>query len=415
MKVYKFGGASVKDVKSIENFVKIVSQFKTKKCLIVVSAMGKMTNAFEEIVDAYFKNTSILSDKIACTKEYHFAILNELFIDKEQSIFDEILQIYMQISGFLATNTTKDYNYVYDQVVSNAEIISTKILSHYLKVKNVENSWLDAREYIKTDTNYRRANVDFEQTKITIKPINTNAIYITQGFIASAESKKTTTLGREGSDYSAAIFASCLQAESLTIFKDVAGVLNADPKWFEDTILLEKISYKEAIEMAFYGASVIHPKTIQPLKNATIPLYVKSFINPKLKGTVIKNDIKMHPKVPCFIEKKAQILLSITTKDFSFIDEKNISEIFGLMHTFRLKANLIQNTAISFTICLEDVFNTFSKFLKQLQVNYKGKYNNDVKLLTIRHFTANSIAEIEKNNNVLLKQTTRETVQFIVK
>ncbi len=415
MKVYKFGGASVKDVKSIENFVEIVSQFKTKKCLIVVSAMGKMTNAFEEIVDAYFKSTSILSDKITFVKKYHFTILDTLFKDEKQLIFDEISQIFLQISGFLATNTNKDHNYVYDQVVSNAEIISTKILSHYLKTKNVNNVWLDAREYIKTDKSYRRANVDFEQTKTTIKSIHVNAIYITQGFIAQAKSGETTTLGREGSDYSAAIFASCLHAKSLTIFKDVAGVLNADPKRFDNTILLEKISYKEAIEMTFYGASVIHPKTIRPLKNAAIPLYVKSFVNPNLTGTVIKNNVQMHPKAPCFIEKKTQILISITTKDFSFIDEKNISEIFGWMHTFRLKANLIQNTAISFTICLEDIFNTFSKFLEQLQVNYKGKYNTDVKLVTIRHFTQDSIAEIEKINKVLLKQTTRETVQFVVK
>ncbi len=415
MEVYKFGGASVKDVKSIENFVKIVSQFKTKKCLIVVSAMGKMTNAFEEIVTAYFENTAILSNKITFTKDYHFTILNKLFINKKHPIFDEILQIYIQISGFLATNTIKDYNYVYDQVVSKAEIISTKILSHYLKVKNIENIWLDAREYIRTDKNYRRANVNFEKTKPIIKSINANAIYITQGFIAGAKYDETTTLGREGSDYSAAIFASCLQAKNLTIFKDVAGVLNADPKLFNDTILLEKISYKEAIEMAFYGASVIHPKTIQPLKNAVIPLYVKSFINPELKGTVIKNDMQMYPKVPCFIEKKNQILISITTKDFSFIDENNVSEIFGLMHKFRLKANLIQNTAISFTICLEDVFNTFFEFLKQLQVNYKGKYNSDVKLITIRYFTQKAIIKIEKNKKILLKQTTRETVQFVVK
>ncbi len=415
MKVYKFGGASVKDAKSINNFIKIVSQLEAKKCLIVVSAMGKMTNAFEEIIDAYFKDTALLSDKITFTKAYHFEILNELFTDKKHPIFDEILQVYMQISGFLATNTIKDYNYIYDQVVSKAEIISTKILSHYLETKDIENVWLDAREYIKTDENYRRANVNFEQTDINIKNIKSNNIYITQGFIASAESGEITTLGREGSDYSAAIFATCLQAKSLTIFKDVAGVLNADPKLFNDTTLLEKISYKEAIEMAFYGASVIHPKTIQPLKNAAIPLYVKSFVNPNLNGTVIKNDMQMHPKVPCFIEKKKQILISITTKDFSFINENNVSEIFGLMHKFRLKANLIQNTAISFTICLEDVFNTFFEFLKQLQVNYKGKYNRDVKLITIRYFTPKAIIKIEKSNKVLLKQTTRETVQFVVK
>lgn len=414
MKIYKFGGASVKDVKSIQNFLSVLKKIPINNALVVVSAMGKMTNAFEEIVDAYFNNKKAISDKITFARHFHQNILEELFLDKSHFIYIEIEQAFMQITGFLSTNKDKNYNYVYDQIVSKAEWISTKILSAFLKQNDIENQWLDARNFIFTDANFRQANVNFTKTVAKINELEKNKLYLTQGFIASSD-KNTTTLGREGSDYSAAIFAYALDADDLTIFKDVPGVLNADPKLVNDTVLIQEMSYKEAIEMAFYGASIIHPKTIQPLKNKAIPLYVKSFKNPLKSGTVIKNNIQIKPLTPCYIEKKHQNLISITSKDFSFINEKGISTIFNLLSKYQLKANLIQNTAISFSLCLEDLNQNFDSFLKDINVSFNTKYNKNVKLLTVRHFTNQTIRQIEKVNKVYIKQTTRETVQFVVK
>lgn len=415
MKVYKFGGASVKDVKGIKNLAKILKEIKAKNGIVVVSAMGKMTNAFEEIVDTYYYKKKDLDQKIDFVKTFHQNILEELFPDKKNSIYTEIDQLFFQLVGFLTSNKSKDFNYIYDQIVSQAELLSTKILHTFLEKENIKSTWIDAKEYIFTDANFRQANVDFNKTEKQIKKLDKDQLYITQGFIASTIDNKTTTLGREGSDYSAAIFAYALNAGSVTIFKDVPGVLNADPKRIGNTVLIEQMSYKEAVEMAFYGASVIHPKTIKPLKSLEIPLYVKSFLNPKASGTIIKNNLELQPKIPCYIVKEKQHLVSITTKDFSFTNEKNISEIFNLLSKFQLKANLIQNTAISFSICLEDLKGNFDKFLQALKLNYKGKYNSNVKLLTVRHFNQEVIRQIESINKVLIKQTTRETVQFVVK
>ncbi len=415
MKVYKFGGASVKDVKGIQNFAKVLKEIKADKGVVIVSAMGKMTNAFEEIVNAYYYKKNDLDQKIDFVKSFHQNILEALFSDKKNSVYTEIDQLFFQLVGFLASNKSKDYNFIYDQIVSQAELISTKILHSFLKTQNVKSTWIDAREYVFTDANFRQANVDFNKTEKQINKLKKDQLYITQGFIASTIDNKITTLGREGSDYSAAIFAYALNASSVTIFKDVPGVLNADPKRVGNTVLIEQMSYKEAVEMAFYGASVIHPKTIKPLKSKEIPLYVKSFLNPKAKGTTIKNNLELQPKIPCYIVKEKQHLVSITTKDFSFINEKNISEIFSLLSKFQLKANLIQNTAISFSICLEDLKGNFDNFLQALKLNYKGKFNSNVKLLTVRHFNQEVIKQIESINKVLIKQTTRETVQFVVK
>ncbi len=414
MQIYKFGGASVKDAKSIKNLLRVLKDLDTDRAVLVISAMGKMTNAFEKIVDSFFYNKAEVSYKIEETHTFHFNILNQLFTNKTNPVFFDIEQIYIQIVGFLSNTKTTNYNYVYDQVVSQAEIISTKIISTYLNDNHIKNTWIDAKKYIKTNSDYRQAKVDFTATEKKISKL-TKGFYITQGFIASDTKNNSTTLGREGSDYTAGIFAYCLDALKVTIFKDVPGILNADPKKFNSTILLEELSYKEAIEMAFYGASVIHPKTIQPLKNKNIPLYIKSFKNPDLKGSVIKNNTQIKPKTPCYIIKENQNLVSITTKDFSFINEKNLSEIFSLLYKHQLKVNLIQNTAISFTVCFDDLFQNLEAFLMDLKARYKGKYNSKVKLLTIRHFTPESILETENINKVLVKQTTRETVQFVVK
>jgi len=416
MRIFKFGGASVKDANGVKNLTTVLLKTGEKEVLIVVSAMGKMTNAFENIVHTYLNKDNTIEQKISFVKDYHKNIITELFHQQSHPIYKEIDNIWMQLSYFLIQNKKTNLHFVYDQIVSLAEIISTKIISAYLEQVNIKNKWIDARKFIKTNTSYREAKVNWTLTKENIKQLKQQTgIFITQGFIASDASGNSTTLGREGSDYSAAIFAYCLDAESLTVFKDVAGVLNADPRVFNDTILLEKISYREVIEMAFYGASVIHPKTLQPLQQKEIPLFVKSFKNPLEKGTIIGKSIDLQPKTPCFIVKNNQLLISIATRDFSFMMEDNISEIFDLLHQNKLRVNLIQNTAISFSVCLEDKFNNFNHFLTQLKLKYKGLYNKEVTLLTIRHFNQKTIDKIKKENEILLQQTTRETVQFVVK
>ena len=415
MKVYKFGGASVKDANGVRNLVKVLQKIDSNNVLLVVSAMGKMTNAFEKIVNFYINDKNELDYQIKAVKEFHLNILNELFTDKTNSIFEEINLIWINLSDFLIKNNRTDYNYIYDQIVPFAEQLSTKILSAYLNNNKFVNKWLNAKEYIKTDSTFREAKVDWKITKKHIgELLNSQDLFITQGFIASDNNKNTTTLGREGSDYTAAIFAYCLNAESVTVFKDVAGVLNADPRLYNDTKLLTKISYREAIEMAFYGASVIHPKTLKPLQNKEIPLYVKSFVTPLEKGTTIGKGIDLEPAMPCYIVKNNQILISISTRDFSFMMEKNISEVFEMLHRFKLKVNLIQNTAISFSVCLEDKFDNFNIFLSELKLKYKGLYNSDVKLVTIRHFDDIAVEKVRLENEILLQQTSRETVQFVV-
>jgi aspartate kinase len=279
----------------------------------------------------------------------------------------------------------------------------------------MDNQWLDVRKCIKTDSDFRRAKVDWEQsTKAIQQMVNTSMISITQGFIGSDNYGRTTTLGREGSDYTAGIFAFCLNAERVSIFKDVPGVLNADPREFEQTSLIEQISYKEAIEMAFYGASVIHPKTLQPLQRKGIPLLVRSFLDADSKGTYVGSELDIVPEIPCFIVKKDQILISISDKEFNFVVENDISEIFGFLHDFKIKVNLIQNSAISFSLCIEDNFNNFDRLMIKLRPRYKVKYNENLTLYTIRHFDDNAMSSLEKDKEVLLKQRSRETVQIIV-
>ena len=312
--------------------------------------------------------------------------------------------------------SSDNYDFIYDQIVSQAELISTTIVSKYLESTGIQNTWIDVRQYISTNSDYRDAKVDWNRTEKNIQNgiVKNGTLYITQGFLARAENKHTTTLGREGSDYTAGIFAYCLNAESVSIWKDVDGVLNADPRYFKEAQLLKQISYTEAIELAFYGASVIHPKTLQPLQKKEIPLYVKSFVHPLNMGTSVSRGQRIHPEMPCFIVKKDQVLLSISSLDFSFIVERNISEIFGLLHDHKMKVNLIQNSAISFSVCLEDKYQNFEKLLQDLQAKFKIEYFKGVSLYTIRHFTKDAITQIEKGNGVLLKQLSKETVQMVI-
>ncbi len=414
MKIFKFGGASVKDAESVKNVTQILQSEGSENTVVVISAMGKITNAFEEVIDAYYNKTDELSDKLGVVEDFHKNLMNDLF-DKNDEIYREIEILLGELSWFLARNTSKRYNYVYDQIICFGELLSTKIVSAYLAKIGVENNWFDVRNYIKTDSNYRDAKVDWELTQELIsEKVDTSKLNITQGFIAANDTENTTTLGREGSDYTAGIFAYCLEAESVTIWKDVPGVLNADPRVFTDTTLLEQISYEEAIEMAFYGASVIHPKTLQPLERKEIPLLVRSFINPKETGTKVTKGARLVPYIPCFIVKKNQILVSISALDFSFMVENNISYIFQKLHDYQLKVNLIQNSAISFSVCIDNKFNKFDAFHDELKTQFKIDVQKEVDLYTVRHFDEKAIKEIEEKGDSLLTQVNKETSQIVV-
>ena len=416
MRIYKFGGASVKDAEGIKNLFSIMKQEGFDKTLLIVSTMGKTTNAFELVVKNYFENKNELQYSINQIFEFHSTVLLELFSEKNYEVFNDIKLIFDNLKVFLKRNKSPNYSFVYDQVVPCGEILSTKIISAFLNLSGVKSNWLDSRELIKTDSNYRDADIDWKLTQKNISEnIDKKKLNITQGFIGSNQNNFNTTLGREGSDYSAAIYAYCLNAQSLTIWKDVPGVLNADPRVFKNPILLDYISYTEAIELAFYGASVIHPKTLQPLQKKEIPLFVKSFLNPKGKGTAISRGIKIKPEVPCFIVKRNLNLLKLSSLDFSFIVEENISEIFQVLHENKMKVDLIQNSAISFSVCVYDKFNRLKELLSILKATFKVECVENVNLFTIRHFDEKSSNEILKNNELILEQRTDDVLQLIVR
>ena len=416
MRIFKFGGASVKDADGVKNVYDVLQKVGHEDVLVVISAMGKTTNALEVVIKNYFEKSNEFHASLQEVRKYHNQILLDLFDDEEHDVFFAVNSHFADLEYFLRSNKSPNYNFVYDQVISYGEIVSTTIVSHYFNEQGLKNNWIDVRNFIKTDATYRDANVDWEQTqKLISKGIKKKALNITQGFIGSDENNFTTTLGREGSDYTAAIFAYCLSAESVTIWKDVPGVLNADPRYFENAVLLNQISYREAIELAFYGASVIHPKTLQPLQKKEIPLFVKSFINPLLPGTSVSKGQDLEPKTSCFIVKKNQLLISLSSIDFSFIMEENISEIFGLLHKYKIKVSLIQNTAISFSICIEDKFGNFNELKTILSKKFKVSFNENVSLYTIRHFTKEAAEMVEKDKTVLVKQISRETMQIVTK
>lgn len=416
MRIFKFGGASVKDAEGIKNVYSVLEKVGHEDTLLVISAMGKTTNALETVIKNYFNKSNELNASLQEVRKYHNQILMDLFDDEEHEVFYAVSSHFADLEYFIRSNKSPNYNFVYDQVVSYGEIVSTTIISHYFNYAGLKNNWVDVRNFIKTDTTYRDANVDWEKTQQFIsKGIKKKALNITQGFLGSDENNFTVTLGREGSDYTAAIFAYCLNAESVTIWKDVPGVLNADPRYFENAILLHQISYREAIELAFYGASVIHPKTLQPLQKKEIPLYVKSFINPLLPGTCVSKGKDLDPKTPCFIVKKEQLLLSLSSIDFSFIMEENISEIFSLLHQYKIKTSLIQNSAISFSVCLEDKFGNFEALKAVLSKKFKVAYNENVSLYTIRHFNDKAAKIVETGKTVLVKQISRDTMQLVTR
>ncbi|NND51627.1 MAG: aspartate kinase [Flavobacteriaceae bacterium] len=416
MRIFKFGGASVKDAEGIKNLVEVLNKVGYDDTLIVVSAMGKTTNALEKVLYNYFKETMALKSSVQEVKTFHNNVLIDLFKNDQHPIFKKIADLFADLDEFLSRNKSPDYNYVYDQVVGYGELISTSIISSYLNDIGLANTWIDVRDYIKTDSYHRNAKVDWKRTQDQItKNIDRNKLNITQGFLGSDINNFTTTLGREGSDYTAAIFAYVLNANSVTIWKDVPGVLNADPRHFDHAQLINKISYREAIELAFYGASVIHPKTLQPLQRKEIPLFVKSFNNPENDGTRVGKGIKIDPEIPCYIVKKDQVLISLSSLDFSYIVEGNISHIFSLLHQYKMKVDVIQNSAISFSVCVDNIYNNLDKLLQHLKAKFKVSCHENVSLYTIRHYNLNSIKQLEQDKTVLLKQLTPETVQIVTK
>ena len=413
MKVFKFGGASIKDASSIKNILKIISSYNDDKLIIVVSAMGKSTNALEIVVDNYFNNKTELQSSILDVFNFHSEIMMYLF-KKNDPVFFETSKLFEKLKSFIKSNKSPSYSFVYDQIVSVGELISSNIIHHFLLNNNIDCSLIDARNCIKTDSKYRGGKVQWDATNKKVKEAITKTnINITQGFIGSDKNNFTVTLGREGSDYSAAIFAYVLNAESLSIWKDVPGLLNADPKFFSNTKLLNQISYSETIELAFYGASIIHPKTLQPLQKKEIPLHVKSFKNPKSKGTIISKEIEIEPLVPCYIFKENLILIKLSSLDFSFMVEDNISNIFKELHDFKMKVDVIQNSAISFSVCFFDKYNNIDALVKNLEGKFKIEMHKNVSLFTIRHFNEKSIKKVSNKRKLVLEQRTEKTVRLI--
>lgn len=416
MKVFKFGGASVKDSDSVRNMVKIVSRYQEDELIIIVSAMGKMTNAFEWLINSYCYQPDKIKESLNEIVDFHNKILWDLFPDKGHLVYQSINEFWFQLEAILAQPySSGDYDEVYDRLVGYGELISTTIIHHHLKERGIKNRWVDARKVIKTSNSYRQAEVNWEETQANITSLEKGSILISQGFIGSDHSGNMTTLGREGSDFSAAIFGYCTNATEVTIWKDVAGVLNADPKQFPDATKIDKMSYREAIELSYYGATIIHPKTIKPLENKLIPLYVKSFLNPELEGTVIQKSTHFDALVPSYIFIENQILVSISPKDFSFIAEDNLSYIFRKLADAKIKVNLIQNSALSFSVCFKNEEKKVEFFFQSLSDTFEVKYNNEVTLLTIRHYSEEVIKRMTKDKTLFLEQKSRNSARFVLR
>jgi len=417
MKVFKFGGASVKDAGSVRNVANVLRLYSEDKIAVVVSAMGKMTNALERLLHTYYYGTGKIDEEFLNIKEYHMSIIYDLFPEETHEIYGEIENIFSILRTRLHLPNSENYDYEYDQIVSVGEILSSKILSAYLNSAGINNRWIDARSIIRTDNTYRDARIDWDKTVELVNgamEFHRERVYVTQGFIGSTAENITTTLGREGSDFSAAILAYCLDAEKVAIWKDVPGVLNADPKYFDDTIKLDQLSYHDAIELAYYGASVIHPKTIKPLQNKKIPLWVKSFLHPKEKGTIIQND-KAELQISSFIFKMDQVLVTISARDFSFIAEQNLGDIFHELSRLRIKINIMLNTALSFSICVDWDERKIPELIKSLEADYMIKYNKGLELVTIRHYDQETIRRVTVNKEILLEEKTRNTVQIVMR
>lgn len=420
MKIFKFGGASVKDADSVRNVADILSLFKSESLVVVISAMGKTTNALEKVVNAFYYNKPDLQQALQELKDFHLHVLNGLGFKNDHDIFRQLDNVFTEIDWVIEAGTSKGYAYVYDQIVSQGELISTKILSAYLNENGFANQWLDARDIIQTDNTYREGQINWALTEGLIRHKITelqkkDKIILTQGFIGSTSENYTITLGREGSDYTAAILSYCLNAEEMVVWKDVPGVLSADPKYYIDAVKLQEVSYLDAIELTYYGATVIHPKTIKPLENKNIPLRVRSFLAPKEPGTSVGNYTATKPLVPCFIFKPNQILLSISAKDFSFVAEDALSKIFKTFADHKVKINLMQNSAISFSVCADNDAFKIPGLIDELHKDFKVLYNDNLRLVTVRHYYQSTIDKLAKDKTILLEQRSRHTAQLVMK
>ncbi len=422
MIVHKFGGASVNSSEAVKNVAKIAGSLNRNEGLILIfSAMGKTTNALEQLTEAFFDQSGSVLQILDQIKDYHLEICGDLF-PKKDPFNSQLHKLFSDLEELINTDlkSSRDFDYVYDQIVSYGEILSTQIIHHYLENQGIQNTWIDIRKILLANKPHRDAGIDWDKSlglfNTMIKPITgINEICITQGFIAG-NGNTSFTLGREGSDYSAAIMAFLGDAGKMFIWKDVPGLLNADPKYFTNTRKLDKISYHEAIELAYYGASVLHPKTIKPLQNKNIPLYVKSFHQPAEKGSLITNDSSEDTRIPSYIFKREQILLSISPKDFSFITEKHLGDIFNLTASFGFKVNLMQNSAISFSLCIDKLKEEiWEAFMDTLSKTFNVRFNTDLELITIRHYDQKTIDEVAGNRDIILEQKSRNTVQIILK
>ncbi|MFI3297825.1 MAG: aspartate kinase [bacterium] len=417
MKIYKFGGGVINSADGIKNLHKIVEK-ESENLVIVVSAIGKTTNALERIAESFFNKNSSLTDNLQLVREYHMPIMTELFgceSDKNLAAYTALNSVLQELADITAQKPSLCYDFEYDRIVAFGELISSTIVSEYLNFVGLKNEWIDVRNAIITDNNYRDANVNMETSEeFCVQAFSGKSLTVTQGFIAGTRTNQTTTLGREGSDYSGAILANLLDAESLTIWKDVPGVMNADPRIYDDVQVIPKLSYKEAIELSYCGASVIHPKTIKPLKQKEIPLYVKPFFALTEPGSVI-NEIEekiIYP--PIYINKRNQVLFTLTPRDFSFIAEERLSKIFGLLANHKLKLSLVQMSAVSFTLCVDYDSVNFAQLLAEFQDEYEVYYNTDVELVTIRHYTQEIIDKLIGNRQVYTEQRNRRTLRFVV-
>ncbi|MCT4579862.1 MAG: aspartate kinase [Flavobacteriales bacterium] len=423
MKVFKFGGASVKDASSVLNVAEIINLY-TEDLIVVVSAMGKTTNLMERLVKAcYEKEVQLIEELYQEVYEQHYNIVVALGLIEDEDFITLFEYKFDELEQKINNDLSENYAYEYDQIVSFGEIISTTIISGFLNFIGIENCWFDARKIVRTDSAFRSAKVNWPKTEQLIsekiKPYliadDEKKIAVTQGFIGHTETHQTTTLGREGSDFSAAILAWSLNAEDVTIWKDVPGMLNADPKFFNNCVKLDQISFKEAIELSYYGASVIHPKTIKPLQNKNIPLYVKSFVAPNEAGTMIQESGELDAKVPSYIFKGNQTLISFVPRDFSFVDEKGLTAFFSFFTMHNIKINLMQNSAISFSICIDDSEEVKTLILETFKNEFKVRYNSELELLTIRHYNEDVVQKLTESRVVLVQQKSRQTARFVMK
>ena len=420
MKVYKFGGASLIDAESIKNVTDIIANNRGT-LIVILSAIGKTTNKLEDAFLALEqKNHSVFRKLINDVYLEHLKIIDNLFITKQYELLDELERIIVEINDRVNTTLSKNRDYEYDQIVSVGELISSKIVEWYLNNSGLNTELIDARKLIKTDGNFKNANVDLDKTSKLIKQTcldikDNDKIYISQGFIGSSEEGHTTTLGRDGSDYTAAIFSYAINSDSLTIWKDVPGVLNADPKWFDNTVRLDHISFQEAIELAYYGANVIHPKTIKPLQNKKIPLFVKSFKSPTETGTIIDENITDDNLQASFIFKMNQLKLSITPKDFSFIAEDKLSIIFGRLSNVKAHINLMQNSAISFDVVINNNENIKDLVKKEFEQDFNIHFEDNLELVTIRHYDKETISRVTENKEIILSQQSQSTSRILMK